>query len=210
MASLIYRHPRLYHWVMRILYAPHFESRYREVASLIEAGASVADLCAGDAYIFRRYLRNRVRSYIALDNSPQMVSWARARRIEARLFDVWDDPLPEADYVMMQASLCQFIPRAGEVLERMLQAARRGVIVAEPVRNWSTSSNPVLSFLGRRLTRPHGQGEYAGERFTERSLLELFGGFPEFERSFLVPGGREMIGVFKGRAAGCALSGRVS
>ncbi len=42
----------------------------------------------------------------------------------------------------MQASLYHFLPDAHEIVERMLAAAGRRVIVSEPVRNLASSQNP--------------------------------------------------------------------
>ena len=47
------------------------------------------------------------------------------------------------------------------------------------------------------LTIPYGARDtYAGERFNRDTLTELFKTFKEFDRAFLIPGEREMIGVF--------------
>jgi len=60
-----------------------------------------------------------------------------------------------------------------------------------------------LSFVGRRLSAPDSSGgRYTGQRFDRQSLTALFHAFDAFERDLIVPGGREMIGIFRGRGDG--------
>jgi hypothetical protein len=199
MSSLIYKYRTAYHLLMRLLYGHHFDARYRAIATKVPPGATVLDVCAGDGYLYLSHLRNRHVTYLALDIAPELVQWMKRHGIDARRFDVWRDTLPAADVVIMQASLYQFLPNAAPVIERLLCAARQSVIIAEPVRNMSSSSNPLLRVLSRRMTRPAGNGTYAADRFNLESLLALFRRFPAFEASWLLPGGREMIGIFRGQ-----------
>ena len=198
--SYIYSNRVLYHVVMRLLYGPHFDTRYRALADAIPAGASVVDVCAGDCYLYLKYLRSKSVEYLGLDLSPQMVRWAQQHGVTARHFDVWKDDLPAGDVVVMQASLYQFLPRADAIVRKLLAAARRIVIISEPIRNVSASSNPLLSIVGRRLTVPASASPaYTGRRFDQQSLTELFHAFDSFERATILPGGREMLGVFRAK-----------
>src|SRR5205085_12211013 len=104
------------------------------------------------------------------------------------------DALPRADYVVMQASLYHFLPDPAPLIDRMLDAARRQVIVAEPVRNLADGGVPFLSALARRQTDA-GTGQQP-RRFTEQTLDALFRRYgPRVRRSFLIPGGREQVYV---------------
>jgi hypothetical protein len=116
---------------------------------------------------------------------------------------VWDLrrqlPLPAADYVIMQASLYYF-PDAKHVVDRMLKAARRQVIVAEPVRNLASSQVPFLAWLGRRFTDP-GVGQQP-DRFTEQTIDRFFASYQtRISAAFLIPGGREKIYVLDSASA---------
>ncbi len=51
----------------------------------------------------------------------------------------------------------------------------------------------------RKLTQPAGDSRYRGERFDAETLRSLFERF-DCKRSFAIPGGRERVGVFEGRA----------
>lgn len=178
---------------MLALYGRHYPSRYRAIADLIPAGASVVDLCCGPALLFSRYLRHKNVRYTGLDvNAGFIEKLIRA----GGTGEVWDlrkdEPLPRADYLIMQASLYHFLPDALPVVERMIKAARRQVILAEPIRNLATSASPLLAMLGRVFTNP-GVGEQS-HRFTEESLDELFSFYgSQVDRSFLIAGGREKV-----------------
>ncbi len=197
--SLIYSNERLYRALMRVLYGRHFAARYRALASEIPEGSSVVDLCAGDCYLYRQHLCAKSVKYLGLDLSPAFVRAAQKHGVNARVFNVWQDEIPRADIVLMQASLYQFLPRAEEIVAKMLAAARRKVIIAEPVRNLSDSRLAWLAKLSQILTHPTKEdSSYSGERFREESLAQVFKTFPAFQKFFFIPGGREMVGIFRG------------
>jgi SAM-dependent methyltransferase len=194
--SVFYAHPRLYGIMMRVLYGRHFGARYAAIADLIPAACSVVDLCAGDCFLYSRYLATKQVNYLGLDISDEMVAFARSRGIPARRFDVRTDRVPAADVIVMQASLYQFLPDAASILRKLFAAAADRVIVAEPVRNLSSSSNAVVAALGRRLTRPSGDG-YTAERFDSSSFAELCRTLPNLERLTPIAGGREIVALFR-------------
>jgi hypothetical protein len=190
-----------YHLLMRLLYGRYFSARYEAIAAEVPAGSEVVDVCAGDGYLYLKYLRAKPVQYQALDISPRLVQWMQRHNIQARQFDVWQDALPAADIVIMQASLYQFLPNAAPIVEKMLLAARQRVIITEPVRNIASSDNPVLRLIGKRLTRPEeGNGVYQAHRFDQTSLKALFQQFPTLEQTRELPGGREMMIVLRGQA----------
>ena len=129
-----------------------------------------------------------------------MVRYARQRGIDAREFDITRSRLPDCDVAVIQASLYQFLPDVRPVVEKLLQAAREKVIVAEPVVNLSASDNPLVATLSRQLTNPDPSRPSSGERFDEMHLHEFFRSFTTFERSFRIPGGRECVGIFRGQS----------
>lgn len=180
---------------MRGLYGRHYGARYRAIAELVPDGASVLDVCCGPATLYTHHLRDQDVTYTGLDLNEGFI----ARLVEAGGHgQVWNihsgDPLPAADYVVMQASLYHFLPEPAPVLDRMLAASGKQVIVAEPVRNIATSDNRVLAAVARRFTDP---GDGAQEhRFVESSLDEFFDGYRDrVARSSLIAGGREKLYV---------------
>jgi SAM-dependent methyltransferase len=184
---------------MRVLYGRHYAARDAAVAAHVPDGASVLELCCGPARLYLRELRGRIGSYVALDASATFVDRLRRRGVDARLADVATAPLPVADVVVMQASLYQFLPDAEIMLRRMRAAARRSVIVAEPVRNLASSRFGALARLGAG-----GAATARGaqpQRFDAGSLRALMAGFGEavvFDAP--APGGREHVYVLRGAA----------
>jgi len=194
--SLIYRSAAGYELLMRVLYGRHYAARMRAVAEQVPAGASVLELCCGPGTLYLRHLRARVGGYIGIDVNAGFVERLRRRGVDARRLDLAADleSLPEADVVILQASLYHFLPQPERILDRMLAVAREEVIVSEPVRNLASSENPLIARLGRRAADP-GVGGHA-DRFTEESLAALMARYREqILRSFPIPGGREMVYV---------------
>lgn len=199
--SIIYRSPLLYHTVMRCLHGRHFADRYRAVAGIIPDGAEVVEVAAGDAWLYRHYLKPKKVNYLGLDNAPAFLKKAERHGVPFRNFDLLNETIPTADYVILQAALHLFHDLAPAILQRLLDAARHKVIIAEPVRNMADSSNPVISLIGKSLTRPHNQGTDHSQRFTPETFSSLMRACPEFLEIFPEPGGREHIAVLRGRAS---------
>ena len=177
------------------LYGRHYFSRYSAVADLIPYESSVLDLCCGPAVLYRRYLRHKWVNYMGLDINEKFIKKTIRIGARGRVWDVRrDEPLPAADYVIMQASLYHFLPDPAPVLTRMLQAARKQVVIAEPIRNLAQAKLPVLASLARLLTDP-GVGAQT-QRFSERALDDLFTDFCRYPpQTHLIGGGREKIYV---------------
>jgi Methionine biosynthesis protein MetW len=194
--SLIYRSSVLYEMAMVALYRQHYGARYEAVAGLIPAGATVLELCCGPAVLYWRYLRQKNVTYRGLDLSERFVRKLSGRGVAAEVWDLRSNrPLPSADYVVMQASLYHFLPDASPIVDRMLEAAGRQVVVAEPIRNLASAKLPIVRYAAGLLTDP-GVGPQA-TRFTEDTLDELAASYgPRLRRSFLAAGGREKIYVF--------------
>jgi SAM-dependent methyltransferase len=185
-----------YDLAMRALYRGQYRALYGDVAARIPAAASVVDLCCGTGRLYRDHLRGRVASYVGLDANPHLVMSARRRGVPVRRCDVRTDPIPPADYVVMGSSFYHFRGQADAMFARMRAAARRAVIVSEPVRN--LSQMPVLGRFWGALTDP-GIGEFEG-----RYDPETFRRFADAHDAVEVhcpPGARNAIAVFRGTAA---------
>lgn len=192
-ASLIYRHALIYESAMLILYGRHYFARYRAIADLITPKSSVLELCCGPAILYDRYLRYKSVDYTGLDINVGFIKRLVRGGVDGRVWNLQkDEPLPTADCVIMQASLYHFLPDPLPILNRMLQAARKQVIIAEPVRNLTTTKLPFLASFARLLTDP-GIGDQP-HRFTEQMLDALFASFYSHSpQTLLIRGGREKI-----------------
>jgi SAM-dependent methyltransferase len=196
--SLIYRSSSLYEFAMIALYGRHYGSRYRAIADLIPSGSSVLDLCCGPALLYHRYLRHKSVHYTGLDVNAKFIGQLTRRGAAGQIWDLrTETPLPNADYVVMQASLFHFLPDAAPVIDRMLAAARKQVVIAEPIRNLASSKLRLLALAGKLFTNP-GVGSHR-QRFKEESLDQLFSRYSSsVVQSCLIAGGREKMYVLAG------------
>jgi len=200
MSSLIYAHPSIYQLLMRLIYGSGFAARYRSISDLVPDGADVFEACAGDAYLYRRHLKARGVRYRAGEFNDSFLRHAQAQGIDMQRFDLRKDEVPEADIVILHASLYQFMPDHSAVVGRLLAAARQTLIVSEPVRNLSSSSHPLIRWVAARSADP-GSGHKA-QRFDEASLDAFFAEHysERVVQSALIPGGREKIYCLRGGA----------
>jgi SAM-dependent methyltransferase len=199
--SLVYKNTSMYELAMLLLYGRHYASRYRAIADLIPRGSTVLDLCCGPAILYHRYLRAKPVQYTGLDINRAFIDRLKRRGGNGQVWDLRSEaPLPAADYVVMQASLYHFLPDASPVVDRMLQAARKRVIIAEPIRNLASSNSRVLAWLGRVFTNA-GSGAQP-LRFTEASLAEFFSAYAaRVSQCLSAAGDREKIYVLNGNVS---------
>ncbi|PYL16521.1 MAG: hypothetical protein DMF46_02720 [Verrucomicrobia bacterium] len=203
--QLIYKSAALYEIANRLLYGRHHRTRYRGIADLIPPGASVVDLCCGPATLYHRFLRAKKVRYTGLDVSPSFIDALNKHGGHGIVWDLLSDkPLPRADYIIIQGALYFFLPNPSPLIERMLAAANREVIIAEAIRNLSSSAIPGIANLAKRLA---GAAEGSDAvRFGEETLDQLFADYaPELKRSFKIPGGRDKVYVLRKAGAPVAV-----
>src|SRR5215472_2386614 len=115
-ASIIYQSSFGYEVAMLALYRKNYGARYQAIADLIPPGASVLELCCGPGVLYRRYLCQKGIQYKGLDINPKFIRYLTKRGVAAELWDLRSDrALPRAEYVVMQASLYHFLPRASAI-----------------------------------------------------------------------------------------------
>jgi Methionine biosynthesis protein MetW len=200
MKSPIYWHPEIYHQIMKLLYGKHFEARYQAIADLIPDYASVTEVCAGDGYLFRHYLQKKMVKYIGLDINSSFVTHGQHNNVPIVKHDILTEKIPSSDYVIIHASLYQFIPAHQIVVNKLLEATQSVLLIAEPIKNLASSNNPFISFLAKYSANP-GK-DHTLHRFNKNTLVDFFQQFKEFSSIKEVKGGREIIGVFKKRSPG--------
>lgn len=183
-----------YELLMRVLYRSGFHVLYAGVADHVPSGAKVVDVCAGPGTLWHECLREKGVDYLALDFNGHFVMSARRRGARARWFDLRHEEIPEADIVVLGSSLYHFRPHEDALLARLMRAARRSVIVTEPVVNLASQGPMWLRRLAVRLTDP-GSGE-PHERF-DLGAFEAFAkrnGAAVFEHQ---SGARNALAVFE-------------
>jgi len=197
--SFIYSNASVYEAVMRGLYGRGYRDRFRSIAELIAEHSSVLDVCCGPATLFRRYLKAKSVCYTGLDINRHFVERLSTEGATGLIWNLNEArPLPRAEYVIMQASLYHFLPNASIVIERMIAAAERQVLIAEPIRNLTDSRVSLLAFLARKLTNP-GTGDQPN-RFNEArldALMERYRTPSHNVRSRLIAGGREKLYILE-------------
>jgi SAM-dependent methyltransferase len=193
--SLIYRNAHIYEAVMRLLYGRWYNKRYESLAELIIEGSSVLDVCCGPGTLFHRYLKAKSVRYTGLDINRGFIHQLCAGGARGMLWDLKENrPLPEAEYVVMQASLYHFLPDPSGVIERIIAAAEKQVLIAEPIRNVTDSRFRSLASVARKLTDP-GTGDQPN-RFNEATLDALMERYRRRVRALrcqLIAGGREKL-----------------
>jgi SAM-dependent methyltransferase len=210
--SIFYQTPWLYEGLMRVLYLGGYNARSEALAALIPERSSVVDLCCGPATLYFKHLRFKQVSYTGLDINRGFVerlSLLGSGKVRNPQPDgttvtgmVWDAtadaPLPKGDYVIMQASLYHFLPDPYPIVDRMLVAAEKYVILTEPVRNLTDSKNPLIAGLSRKLTNP-GTGDQPN-RFNEKRFEEFLERYRDEGRvvdSYPIAAGREKLCVLR-------------
>ena len=177
---------------MRILYGRNYQHRFTAIAEEIPDKVEVLDVCCGDAALYNRELKGRV-NYIGTDINKKFIHRGENKLIKILPLNIITDELPQSDYVIMQASLYQFIPNHKLIIDKLINSANKKVIISEPVRNLSNSSSNIISLIARYSANP-GTGHKI-ERFNEESFREIFyDHFKErIEKFKFIPGNRELI-----------------
>jgi SAM-dependent methyltransferase len=191
--GVVYAHPLVYDAMLWLLYRGQPRRRFQRVAAEIPPGSAVLDLCAGTGMLHRELEGKRVE-YTAVDVNPRLVAALRSQGIRARCSDVRSTDLPAADVVVMNSSLYHFHPDVDSVVRRMLAAARRKVVILEPVRNVADSGVSWLGRLARLASTVDGvTPEF---HFDAASFERAMQAIPGLARIELLPGGRDMLAVF--------------
>jgi SAM-dependent methyltransferase len=197
--SLIYRSAPIYEAVMRLLYGRGYNERFRSLAELIPGGSSVLDVCCGPGTLFQRYLRAKGVRYTGLDINRRFIERLSADGATGITWNLKDNrPLPRAEYVIIQSSLYHFLPDASSVIERMIAAADKQLLIAEPIRNVVDSRIRPVAFIARKLADP-GTGDQPS-RFNEArldALMERYRRRGHAVRSKLIAGGREKLYILE-------------
>jgi hypothetical protein len=170
--SPIYWHPAFYNKAMRLAYGSKFETRYKHLEKYIPENCELLELCMGDAFFYQHYLQKKNINYKCADINPVFVKAAKRKGLDAQLLDVYSDPIPKADYILMQASLYHFIPDEKQIINKLLDACSKSLIISENVENLSNESSKLKSHLGTYLSKAKtGQSKI---KFTRETLAKSF------------------------------------
>lgn len=190
--GLVYWHPRIYAFFMRVRYGANYDIRYKKVAEAVGT-LGVLDVCCGDAKI-ASYLPD-AKKYRGVDFHPGFVEHGKKLGLKVSRADVWLDDISRAECILMQGSLYHFYPSHRDVLRRLLKAATVKTIISEPIHNLSSSSNALVRGLARLITKT-ASGSHP-KRFSKEEILALA---KEFRADSVREAGSDMILSFNVRA----------
>jgi ubiquinone/menaquinone biosynthesis C-methylase UbiE len=149
-----------YDLIMKILDGRNYTRTYQDLADLIPEGASVVDICSGTCKLYRSFLKDKGVDYLGLDHNGHFVMAARRRGVNTRIVDLFSEEIPPADYVVMCSSFYHFREQEKQIIEKLLKAARKAVLITEPVRNLSNHPFRPFARLANLLTKP-GKGSFS-------------------------------------------------
>lgn len=196
MRSPIYWHPYLYQQTIKLLYGKYYKIRYEKLCDYFPENIQLLEVCAGDAFLFQNYLKEKNIHYTALEFNKIFVKSMRSKGIQAYHADLESDPIPDSDYILMQGSLYHFIPEPQKIIEKLFNACKSKLIISESIGNVSNSSSKIISLVATMLSDA-GKGQ-SGIKFTEESLRKAFQPFEShIEEMNVSPESKEMIIVLK-------------
>jgi hypothetical protein len=167
MPSLIYKNLLFYRFIMNLLYAGSYRSRFKPVLSLID-GKTLLELCFGDTIIAQWCRRHHVQ-WTGYDINEKFVHCAKKKGFDARQADLKQYPeLPFADVCVMTGSLYHFWGKEEQILRMILKASPKAII-SEPVRNISS----VQGFIGRMARRSAAENDNSAFRYDRKSFIAL-------------------------------------
>ncbi|MEH2238948.1 class I SAM-dependent methyltransferase [Nostoc sp.] len=197
MKSLIYSNPTFYNITMRLIYGKGFHNRYKSIASLIPENSTVLEACCGDCYLYKHYLLPKNVKYTGLDINRNFISSAKKSGINVIYHNLLSsDYIPETEYIIIQASMYHFLPNDVDfIYKKLFEATKKEIIIVEPIKNFSTSSNWIIKLISRYLANP-GTG-HATQRFTATTFQEFCYRYSgNLKNLFKIANGREMCAIF--------------
>ncbi|MCK4351964.1 glycosyltransferase [candidate division WOR-3 bacterium] len=186
---LVYWHPIIYEIIMRFLYKKEYRKRLETISQEI-GDLSVLDLCCGTCGIYR-YLKTK--DYLGLDINERFIRFAKASGIKVKYTDIENDDWPkDRDCIIIIGSLYQFIPQHEDIIKKAFHSARKKVIICEPILNWTSSNNKIVSFIAKKVQKG-GEKQFQA-RFTERTLLKVY---KKYKTKKIIPLGKDLLAVFE-------------
>ena len=177
------------------MYKKHFHERYKAINNVIIENSSVVDVCCGDSYLHSIFKKKNI-DYLGLDFNPTFINYSIKRGINARLFNIYEDAIPHADYIILQASLYQFIPNHIQILQKLYQSADQYLIIAETMKSYGGSNNKFISAIGKFLNNP-GDGMKV-ERFSLSTFKKAMEPFQEnIENEYFICGNIDYMVVIR-------------
>ncbi len=192
MRSPIYWHPFFYQAAIKLTFGKSFISRYEKLAKHIPENSNLLELCMGDAYLFLNYLKPKNINYTCVDVNSTFVNAAKKKGLNALQLNIETDEIAKADYVLMQGSLCYFIPNEKHIIQKLLDACNKQLIISENIENISNSDSKLKSYLAEKFSDA-GVGQ-SKIKFTKEFIENTFSDFKSQIKVWEVsPNNKEII-----------------
>lgn len=190
----IYLHPITYKMFCRLRYGQHFSRRYLSLCEIVEKNSTFLDLCAGD-YLLYNALKTKDIKYTAIDINPHFTRKLTRKGFNAILGDVLEIEFPVSDYVYMGASLYQFYNYEEFIIRKMQRAAKKKVIVIEPVSRFVSQKNRIMRWLVEVATKVNGNS--FSHRYDYETLHSKLAYVKGFETMYKIVDGNDCMVLFK-------------
>lgn len=187
----LYNFPFFYTSAMRAQFGKNYKDRYLAIAKLIESKSDVVDVCCGDCALFKS-LKDKDVKYLGLDISSAFVNKALRNNIQASLFDLRIDSVPNAEYVVLQGSLYQF-KNPHLIVRKLYDACKKRLIISEMIKNSIASCGFIKNPLSKMIIPYFVNTENADNlfRFDENNFKNLLKAYnPKY-----IKAGNDLIAV---------------
>ena len=190
MKGIMYWHPKLYAFTMKLLYGTKmYYKRYEYIAREVD-GLSVLDVGCGDCYLANYIPKER---YKGIDINSAFLKSARKKGLHVNYLDVKKQDIPETECIIISGILHQLYPHHEEVLKKALESTTKKLIICEPTTHLASSKNPYLKKIARMINNP-GYGS-PKKRLSKKELFELY---KNYNVTKLFEVGRDSFAIFKG------------
>jgi len=189
----LYISPHFYSLGMRLLYGKYYENSYKQVVKLIPNNSSVVDVCCGDGKLYN-YLKKKNIVYICLDSSKPFINFLKNKGVDARLTDVSRDPIPQADYIILQRSLYQF-KNQDKLIKKLLKSTKKTLIISESIQNLGDNTNSLSKRIIHKIVPYFVSTHYEDKnfRFSEKGFRDLMDKYkPKYKK---ISGGKDLVAL---------------
>lgn len=183
----------------RIRYGQHFYRRYLAVTEIVDVESTFVDLCAGDHLLYDA-LKTKNIEYTAVEINPRLAERLRRRGINVILGDVFDVEIPTSDYVYMGGSLYHFFNYESFVIDKMQRAAKRKVIIIEPVSRFTPQKGRMMQWIIRSATKVNGKSFCY--RYNYGSLRSKLASIKGFQAAYEIFEGNDCVLLFEPHNSG--------
>ncbi len=179
MTSLMYRFPRLYNLLLKLVHGKYLPIRYKEIARIIGKNKKVLDLGCGTCLLYK-YLDTSC-SYEGWDLNEHFIK--NNKGINVKLKDAFDyNNYPKTDVIVISDLLHHITPRHEELI-RNAQGRTKKLIILEPHVNFYTNNKIkwVYKLLDKMFGDDDGFNSFDNRSKWFKNKKEVYNFFMKFK-----------------------------